>query len=436
MAEYKKKSVSQRKKRIKNSVTEKIPMQKTPAAKKRDTVNREKVVIKTPQKAKPARNTEMKVVQGYKNKIKKRRLTVFGILGIVLIFVVVFALCLPTGLFEFFENRFALIGSGSGYPVSISSGGALVSTVQGKSHYIAVTAGSIDGYNNNGKLLFSYPHGYEYPVIKQSEERFMLYSIGDNEYSVYNLNKRLYSGTTDNKILAAAIAENGNYAVATQSDSYSSQVTVFDKNNKQIYKWMCADFIVNNVVLSPDGKNLAVSVFNTQSGKYLSKLYILGYNSATPKNLFEYEDEMIMSLSNAASSSFYAVFENSVTFYKWKDLSNSSVLTDKKVFFARNNKNYTVLVNGNEANKTDNEIVILNGKGEQKAEFAFSEEIIDIALRGKYIYILSDRMIYIYNVKGEVLNSVSCDFGVKRILPIASFSVATFTDNNIKKVTA
>lgn len=436
MAEYKKKSVNRRKKQIKNTVVEKIPMQNTPVTKNRDVTKKEKTAVKTPQKAKPTRNTTMKVVHGNKHKIKKRRLTVLGVFSAVLTFIVVFALCLPTGLFEFFENRFALIGAGSGYPVSISSGGALISTVQGKSHYIAVTAASIDGYNNNGKMLFTYPHGYEYPVIEQSQERFILYSLGENEYSVYNLNKRLYSGTAENKILAAAIAENGTYAVASQSDSYSSQVTVFDKNNKQIYKWMCADFIVNNVVLSPDGKRLAVSVFNTQAGKYLSKLYVLGYDSATPINLFEYQDEMIMSLSTAASSSFYAVFEDSVTFYKWKDLSNTSVSTDKKVFFARNNKNYTVLVNANEANKTDNEIIVLNGKGVQQTDFAFSEEIVDIAIRGKYIYILSDRMIYIYNVKGESLDSVSCDFGVKRILPISSFNIAIFTDNNIKKVTA
>lgn len=436
MAEYKKKSVSKRKRQVKNSVTESIPMQKTPTRKRNSTVKAEKPVKPVPQKARPVRNSNMKVVRGNKPKIQKKRLTVFGVISAIVIFLVVFTLCLPTGLFEFIGNRFALIGGSGGYPISLSSGGSLISTIQGKSHYIAVTAGSIDGYNNNGKLMFSHPHGYEYPVVKQSEERFLLYSLGEKEFSVYNLNKRLHSGTADNIILAAAVADNGTYAIATQSDSYSSQVTVFDKNNKQIYKWMCADYLVNNVALSPDGKRLAVSVFNTVAGKYLSKLYILGYKSATPINLFEYEDELIMSLSNSASNSFYAVFENSVTFYKWKDLSNTSFVSDKKVFFARSNKSYAIFVNGNEANKNDNEIVVLNGKGVQKFKFTFTQEIIDIALRGKYIYILSDRKIYIYNVKGELLNTAACDFGVKRIVPVSGFSIATFTDNNIKKVSA
>ncbi len=434
MADYKKKRVSSRKRPIKNSVTEKIPMKKADGSKNRTTIKNENANVGNSQKTKPMRNTVMKVIPGFKNKIKKRRYTTVSLIGAIIIFVVVFALCVPTGLFEFFENRIALFGNG-GYPVSLSSGGTLISTVQGKNYYIAVTAGSIDGYNNNGKSMFSYPHGYEYPVISRSQERFIVYGLGEKEYSIYNLNKQLYSATANNKILAAAISDNGYYAVATQSDSYSSQVTVYDKNNKQVYKWMCADYIVNNVELSPDGRRLAVSVFNTQEGKYISKLYILGYKSATPINLFEYEDEIILSLSTAASDSFYAVFDSNITFYKWKDLSNSTVITDKKVFFVRNTKNHTILVNANEANKADNEILVLNSKGKQKTKFIFSQEIIDIALRGNYIYILTDRKIYIYNVKGDALNTVTCDFGVKRIVPISSFGVATFTDNNIKKVT-
>ena len=436
MAVYKKKSVSSRKRRIKNAVTESIPMQKTP---KKKTVNSTKKSSDTKYANKALKSPHlpnMRVVKGNKFKIKRRKLASIAVVLFAIIFVVIFALCTPTGLFEYIQNRVSLVGNGNGYPISLSSGGSLISVVQGNNHYISVTASSVDGYNNNGKLLFSYPHGYSYPVVKQSSERFILCSLGEKEYSVYNLNKQLFSGTASNNILAAAIAEDGTYAIATQSDSYSSQVVVYDKNNKQIYKWMCADYIINNVAISPDGNRIAVSVFNTKSGQFLSKLYILGYKSATPINLFEYENELIMSLNNAANSSFYAVFENNITFFKWSDLSNTAHSNEKKVFFARNSKNYALVVNGNEANKKDNEIVVYNGKGVQKHTFNFNEEIIDIALRGKYIYILSDRMIYIYNVSGELLNSTGCDFGVKRIVPIGKFSVATFTDSGIKKVIA
>lgn len=433
MALYKKKNVSSRKKKIKNAVTDNISMKKTPTRKTANKKLNDTEIIK--KKDNPISSPKMKVIKGNKIKIKRRKLAGLAVFSFVIIFILIFALCTPTGLFEFFQNRVALLGNGSGYPVSLSSGGSLISVLQGNDHYISVTASSIDGYNNNGKLLFSYPHGYSHPVVKQSAERFLLCSLGENEYSVYNLNKQLFSSTTSNKILAAAIAEDGTYAIATQSDSYSSQVVIYDKNNKQIYKWMCADYIINNVAISPDGNRIAVSVFNTKSGKFLSKLYILGYKSATPINLFEYENELIMSINNAANSSFYTVFENNVTFYKWNDLKNTVYSGEKRVFFARNSKKYSLIVNGNEANNKDNEIVVFNGKGVQKNKFIFNEEIVDIALRGKYIYILGDRMIYIYNVGGELLNSIECEFGVKRIIPVGKFSVATFTDSSIKKVT-
>ena len=436
MAEYKKKNVGRFKKKIKNSVTDEIPMKKARTTSKNATQKAPKVKkeVSRPKFVPQERaSNNMKVVRGNKFRIKRKRLLILGAISAVLLFVIIFAACTPTSMGEFLSNRFALVGKG-GYPISISNESTFISVEQGNDFYVTVNAGTIDGYSNKGKKIFTYPHGFEFPVVTQSAERFLVYSLGETQFSIHNLNKKLYSGTTDNNILACAISDNGTYAIATQSNSYSSQVIVYNKKNKRLFTWNCADYIINNVALSPNGKRLAVSVFNTRSGKYLSKLYVFEYDSADPINVFEYEDDMIMSLKNAGKSSFYAVFESKITFYKWKNLSNSSISGDKKVFFARNNKKHTIIATGNEANKSDNEIYVLTGKGVEKCKFNFNEEIIDIALRKNYVYILSDRVIYIYNVKGTLVKTLACDFGVKRIIPVGKFSVLTITDNNIKKI--
>ncbi len=438
MAEYKKKSVSKRKKGIKNSVTEKIPMQPSvprPQKSRPTPPKRDPKPVPHKSKMKVQRSkANMKVVKGNKLKIKLRRIKIMAASVLVILALIIVSFALPTGIFEFITNRFASIGRGRSYPHNNTTNGSLVSVVQGNGYYVTVTSGNIDGYNNNGKVLFSYQHGYTYPVVKASSERFVLFSQGDKNYSVYNLSKELYSGIADNNILAMAISRDGTYAVATTSDSYSSQVTVYNKNNKQIYKWMCADYIINNVAISPDGNRIAVSVFNSKAGEYVSRIYVLDYDSATPINLFEYEGQLVLSLENSANNNFYAVFENGVTFYKWRNLESTSITNNKKVFFMRRNKGFSVAVTGIEANKTENEIFVLKGNGKQKTSFNFSDEIVDIAIRGKYIYILSHRKIYIYNVKGEFLDSASCDFGVKRIVPITKFSIATLTDNSINKI--
>lgn len=430
MAEYKKKSVGRRKRKAKNLVTEKIPMKtKMPnnaKTEKPQNSNNKKV------QSHPRKNFRILIGKNHKNK----RLFVISAIAVLLILsVIVVSVALPTGIIEFIENRLALVGSGDGFPHNFSSGNSLISVVNGNNRFIAVTPSNIECYNNNGKTVFSYQHGFNHPIVKSSAERFILYSQGGTGFSVCNLKKELFDGNTEKTILTADISDNGVYAVATQSDSYSSQVTVYDKNNKQMYKWMCADYTINNVAISPNGHRLAVSVFNTESGRYVSKLYILEYDSATPVSVTDFEDELILSLECFGDNTFYAVFENKVEFYNWKKLSTTVYSTDKSVFFVKNSKDTTVIVDGISANKNKNGITVLNKKGVIKNNFDFEKEIIDVAIYGKYIYILSDRMIYIYNIKGERINSVECDFGIKNIVPIGRFSVATFKDNEIKKIT-
>ncbi len=430
MAEYRKKSFSARKRKIKNPVTEKIPM-KTKSSESRKAVN-------PPEKAKSSyrqsiRRKNMRVIAGKKLKLKKKML--FAVISVLIIFsVVLLSFSLPTGIIEYIENRVALSGNGEGYPHNFSSSGSLISVVKGNKQFTVVTPSDIVGYNNNGKKIFSYQHGFAYPIVKTSAERFVLYNQGGSEFSVYNLNKELFSGKTEKTILSADISDSGVYAIATQSDSYSSQVTVYNKNNKQIYKWMCADYTINNVTLSSDGKRLAVSVINTKSGKFISKLYILKYDAATPVNVIDFENELILSLNNHSSRQFYTVFDNKVIFKNWKNMSTNTYETDKSIFFVKNSSNFTLIVDGLLANKNENHITVCNKKGVIKSEFNFDKEIIDVAIQGKYIYILSDRNIYIYNTKGELLNSAECDFGIKNIIPISRFSVAAFKDKEIRKI--
>ncbi len=426
MAEYKKKDVGRRKRKVKNPVTEKIPM-RTKASKEPKTAK--------PQKSSTSVKTQhrnMRVLVG-KNLKNKRRFVISAFAVVLILSLIIFSFSLPTGVIDFVENRLALVGSGSGYPRTFSAGNSLVSVVQEDNNFIAVTPSNIEGYNHNGKTVFSYQHGFNYPIVKSSDERFILFNQGGTEFSVCNLKKELLQGSTEKTILTANISDSGVYAVATQSDSYSSQVTVYDKNNKQIYKWMCADYTINNVTISPNGRRIAVSVLNTKAGKFVSKLYILEYDSATPISVMEY-DELILGLRCFGNGMFYAVFENKVEFFKWKNLSNAVYSTDKSVFFVENSNNRTVVVDGILANKNKNSITVLNKNGVVKNKFEFDKEIIDISIYGKYIYILSDRMIYIYNIKGELLNSVECDFGIKNIVPIGRFSVAALKDNEIRKI--
>lgn len=429
MAKYKKRDVKHSRKKVKNAVTRDVVMKPANSSRK------ENKTLKTnkSQNLKPQKPEKIKVIKGNRPKIKKRRMIVISLcLLLVAAFVIVLTI-IPTSFGEFIENTVAFSGSGSGFPVTLG-GGSISDVLSGDNCFIVASQTNVSGYNNSGKEVFSYQHGYEIPVVKNSPARFMLYSQGGTEYSVYNFNKNLYTQKTDNPILAANLSRNGYFAVATQSDSYTSQVTVYDDDAKQIYKWFCSDYIINDLVLSADGETLALSVFNTQNGVYNSKIYILKYDSATPVKLFEFNNDLIVSLRNFDSNGFYAVFGNKTEFIKWKSFESTAETFEKNIIFSRGDSDNSVIVTCREANVNDNTVYIFDDKGTQKGSFEFSSEINDIILKGKYIYILSDRKIYVYNLKCEKLNTKDCDFGIERIVPVGNFKVAVINDNLMEKI--
>lgn len=429
MAQYKKKHVKKHKSTIKNSIEE-IDMKpkSRPESAKESSKNKVSKKTKTPPPPK------IKVIRGNKNKIRKKRLVMFSAVLLVICFIVGMAFILPTGIFDFLGNKFALIGEGNGYPVSLS-GGSIIDVVQSDGFFTTVSSTNIEGYNNNGKLVFSYQHGYERPCLESSSTRLLLFSQGQKEYAVYDFRKNLLSATADNNILSAAIADNGSYALATQSDSYSSEVAVYNKKNELIFKWFCADYIINDVVFSPNGKKIAISAFNALNGHFVSKLYILKFDSATPIKSFTFENDLILSLSSVSRKSFCAVFGNHTDFFTWRKFESTSFSGDKSVSFLRTSGSKNVIVTGREGNKSDNTVTIFNAIGEQKYSFDFSAEINDIAILGKYVYILSDKQIYLYNVQGDLLNKQDSSFGITRIIPIKHHRVAVLTDTSISKIT-
>lgn len=430
MAEYKKKKVKRTKKAIKNSFVEEIPMK--PSTKKSPKKEVKETASQPKKKAKPTsvRQKQIKVISGNKLMLKKRNKKIAAIVALLITAVVLISIILPTGILDAFRNSVALIGKGLGYDVKLS-GTSLSNVVDLGDSYIAVTPTDIVGFNHSGKTIFSYLHGYDIPIIEASSSRFLVYGQGEKNYTVYNLADALFEGEASNEILAADIARNGTFAIASLSDSYTSQVTVYDKNNENIYTWFCADYIINNVLLDNDGNTLVLSAFNAQNGEYVSKLYVIKFDSATPIRVFDYKD-IILSLSSENSSSFGAVFESGIEYFSWRNFANTSNGFENNISFFESTNQHSIAVTSRNANKGDNTISVYNYRGVEKHKFNFSSEIIDISMRGRYIYILSSNKVSVYNYKGVCVKTYDIAQGANFVIPIGNMKCAVCSDTHIK----
>ena len=207
MPEYKKKNVKKHKRNIRNAVSDDIVMKHSSGERKH---HEDSNVIHQPS----SRSKKISVIRG--NKIKKRNKRIITLLscGLLALVLIIISFFTPTGIIESVVNFSASLKFGNDYPVRLS-GGTLINTESQGNHLFLISTTNFECYNNNGKNIFSYQHGYQSPIASISEARTLLYNQSGKDYSIYNLNREITSGQTDNEILCASICRNGYYAIAT-----------------------------------------------------------------------------------------------------------------------------------------------------------------------------------------------------------------------------
>lgn len=378
-------------------------------------------------------HSDMRVVKGKKLERRRRAKVLTAAAAVIAVVCVVLQLILPVGIIENIQNLTALIGSG-GYPISLESSNTLNTVSRGTSHYYVLTDTRINAFSGGGKEIYSYAHGFENPVLKTSETRAMVFDQGGSELFIYNLASLKGNLKTESEIITANISDSGTYAVVTQSESYASAVSVYDKNNRLVYEWYSSEDTVNNVAVSPNGKKIAVSAFSAASGNYKSKVSVLNFSSATPEFTEEYDGTLVLNLDTAHSSGFSVVTSGGVDFINWSDYEKAVYENEYPISMFRSGSGGSAAVFSRESDRTDNRIAVFSSKGKLKSEFEFKGIISDIQISGGHIYCISGTKIYLLDSDGAVLRSAECGFGAVRLAVTGSNLTAVITDNRIDKI--
>ena len=382
--------------------------------------------------AKKEKNINMRVVKGKKLEKKKKFKFFTGFIALVVIVALIFQLILPAGIIRTLKNTLLLIGTGS-YPLELESSNTLDVVPMGNYYYVLSNT-QIFAYSNSGKELFSYAHGYENPILKTSKWGSILFNQGGTKVAIFTLNGLENTIDTEKNILTATISDSGSYALVTESDTYASAVSVYNKYGKNLYEWFSAENIVNNVIISPNSKKIAVSTFKTSGGEFNSKVNILNFKSADAEFSLDFSDTLVYNLYGNTSGRFTIATANSLKFVKWNNYKTTEYKNDYNLLSLRYASHGTVAVWGRESDHNDNRITVFSKSGKLEYEYQFKGIISDIRLFGGHIYCMSDTDIYLLDNKGKVLRNASCGFGGIKSVVIGSNSVLVVTDNRIDKI--
>lgn len=401
---------------------------------KRKHINYENKINMTPKKQSQTGvvpEDNIKVVRGTKYRRKQQtKVLIFAIIFISLVYIILSAL-LPGGLYENIANYSSLLGHGS-FPVSVS-GSNVLNTVSNGSYFYVLTDTNITAYANSGKIVFSELHGLSNPVLSVSATRALVYDQGGKSLYLYNLSGKIHDLQTKNEIITASISTNGDFVVATHSDSYTSVVTVYNSNYNEIYAWNSAKELINNVLINPSGNKLAVSTLNVISGQYRSKLMVLDFESADPLHTLDLGTSLALSITNTGKG-ISIICDNKYKFLHWSKFTTSELVVSGEINSFKNSKSGVLLTVNRANDRSDNTIILISKKGEKTSEFKINSAISDVQYEKGRLYSVCDTTVNILDKNGNILKTGTCNYQTQAIAVLSANSIAAVSDCEIIKI--
>lgn len=360
------------------------------------------------------RSSGIQILNGNKNSRKIKRLSTLIsailIIGTILL-VQVFS---PTGIPDLVRNSLLTVGAGTGFPKAVN--GSTVKDV----YYIngavsVVTDTYIEIYSESGKDVLSIQHGHTSPEVCVSANRILLYDKYNQNVSVFDFSGLLYSREIEGKISSAFIGRNGTFGVVTQPGDCASCLTVFDKNNKQLFSYKSASELLGSAAVSDSGKYIAVVGINASGRDFVSK--IKTFKSNSNKVLSEAEIKgLVLSVNSFGRGKFVATESDKMYIVSAKN-SQITNFTDSEIIQSRFiYSNGTVIVRGADSNLDASNAQVFNRSGKLLFDCNIVSDPDKVQYNDKYLAASKGSIIYVYNKESKKVYSTDCGVDAKRFI--------------------
>lgn len=363
-----------------------------------------------------------KIKSGNIKKNRKKIGKFFAMLLLVMLSINIFSnryYLTPDQIITFFQDKFVSIGHGDGFPRPVYGAKVTPQNFQLLDGDIVLSSDTnITCYNKNSKEIFNRPHSFFSPILKTSKNKALLYDLYGKTFEIDAKSKNLYKSSVDDEILCAAIAENGNYGIATKANGYFSKISIFKRlSADKIYEYNFSDTYVSDLDLSPNGKNFSAVGLSSQNGCMYSNLFIFSCDDENPKFKIQFKDSMIFKLCYVNNNHIAILGDNIFSVINTKNGQRKDYNFENKTLTAfeinKNDRHVLSLSNSDDGNSC--EVILIDKNGEILNSFKTDIKIKSISYKNRKIAALSYDKVYVYNKKGKLLKTLSCDQNTKAI---------------------
>ena len=302
------------------------------------------------------------------------------------------------------EGRALSIGMGDGYPSDISGDEIEACNFALLDNDITLlTNTSFTVLNNTAKQMTNRPHKFNKPMMKTSGGRAILYDVGGKDYSIETIAKNIKSDKCENEIINCSISESGTYGILTESKDYLCEMTIYDKNSAEKYKYYFSEYYISNISLNNKGTNAVVCGISAEEGKLKSVVYVFDFKSEAPINKFEYEENMIREVKYINSGSVAVVGDKTAGVINLRTNTRKDFDYDKKFLtcFNIDTEEGIILSLSSVEGGQNCEIVLLDRNGNEIKRIATLYTITYITSKNNRIIGINDNEVFAYRTSGD-----------------------------------
>lgn len=381
-----------------------------------------------PQKRKPKR----KITIDIKN---TKKLKLVAIIVVVLLLIMLAAAQFGGVTFSTISDSvrtfFAGLGSGDGYPYQIS-GMVIGDATVTNSDLVLLYDDSVKVLDTTAKELSSISHKYDHPVMQSNSGRVLLYDEGGNKFKVQSKTRTLYEKETKYMILTGALGKDGSVAVATRAEDAQSMLTVYNSKEKEIFVWKCAKENIISCDVSDNGKLIAISVLGVENGSVYSKVYIFDKRKDTPKASFAYQDSAVSSIRFLSNETLFVLGNNVCSVIKGEKEEKINVSVNTPYMIHISDNNTAVLVLSKYSSTTQKLVNVYDKSGRELFSNEIDGLVKSVSTDGKYVGVLTDNNVQIYNMKGERVGLANVNTDAEKVI-VSGRNTYVYSADKIEK---
>ncbi len=255
--------------------------------------------------------------------------------------------------------------------------------------------------NSDGEEIALIQNRMDAPVLQENGTAAMSYGVGGNTITaVHYKNGEILNLTVPGTLLDAALATDSGICYSSVQTGYKTVLAVWNSAGEEIYRWYSSTQFFSQCALSGKDSYLAAIALGQNGSSFEASCVIFETNQAEPIATISLGSDLIYELAFVDDRRLCAVGENALYYF---DIDGTNLCqysyydSGELLFYNLHADGFSAIVqNVNEAGNRFR-LTTVSNNGEQLAELALDDEILDISANGGYLAVLTADALRVYD---------------------------------------